>query len=103
MPEVISVLGFASRNVKFFPKVWKAERRMVDPRRIAARDMTVRGPHLKREGLRLVVLGQRRAGGDGYVRLMSAWRTPNATSMDERMKREDRLTANLILSGFFES
>jgi hypothetical protein len=57
--------GFASRKVKFCPKVRKADKRMAEPRRIIATEIVLRGVQEKRDGLRFDELGQISELGEG--------------------------------------
>jgi len=65
IPEVIRVFGFASRKVKFWPNVRKADKRMAEPRRTRATEIVLRGVQVKSDGLRFDGLGQVRGLGEG--------------------------------------
>jgi hypothetical protein len=65
IPEVMRVCGFASRKVKFWPNVRKADKRMAEPRRTKTTEMVLRVVQAKRDGLRFDELGQMSGLGEG--------------------------------------
>jgi hypothetical protein len=75
---------------------------MAEPRRMVMSEMVLLGVQANSEGLRFDGLGQRKGEGDEKLRLMMAWRMPSVTLTEERMRREEGVTTNFMLSGVLE-